>query len=273
MIHADFEQVQEAMETAPQQPIEATEVVEAKVSKIKDEIERAMAKKDTGAEPLETGFITPNIPPKKENWFASKWKKALVTLGFAGAVAGAQAADKMPGKNDTLSQDTDKVRTMETPKDTVPKSAIDMKKLESLGIIGIEPVKQSDTTKEVFLIGLEKYKNFKDILDVIKKAGFSPSSVETMDKAINQNKKLFTNAGAVMSLEEIVNKLGNPSYAVTNVDRGGNIILESREIGGGNQGDGKSEILDMDSQYDRYAFIVEREVPQQTTVDYASLTK
>lgn len=268
-IHQDFEQVQEAVEATPQQPFEAPEIVEEKISGIKEEIERAMAKKDTGAEPLESDFVVPTAPVKKENWFSSKWRKALVTFGIIGAVAGANASDKTPGKSDQLPTSSEKVRTIDNEDSTYSAHKINKEKLEALGIYGIETLKQPDTTKEVFLIGIEKGKDLKEILSTIKKAGFRPSSYETMDRAAKDNKKLYKNAGYVMSLEETVFDAG-PGYPVV-VTTGNGTFLEVRNIGGdaGEKGGDKRAVFDIDSS--EYTFIVERDTP--TIADYASLAK
>ncbi len=270
-IHKDFEQVQEAGEAASEALAETPEFVETKRSQIKEEIEQAMAKKDTGAEPLETGFVMPSVPAKKESWLGKKWRNAMVTLGLVGAVAGgAQAADKAPKGGDSFSQGTEKMRTMEALKDSAQKSEIDMEKLESLGITGIEPVKQKDTTKEVYLVLIENFKSFNDVLGKIKKAGFEPSDYRTMDNALPDNKKLFENAKSIMALGELD---GNKVPTLLYDAKKNGWYKNSREIGGSPEV-GKGALTEFRSdEWDNYVFIVERPAEKSTTADYADFVK
>ncbi len=237
-------------------------------------IKKALEKKDTGAESLDSGLELTMIEKHKKStpgW----WKKAMVTLFGAGAIASSQGAKAAEYGDTTLKKESVAAK-FATTTETAP--VFDHKKYEQFGISYIEKLESNDNTKDVFLIAIPEYKSYGDVFKVLKKSGLSPASTETMDNALVLNEDLFRKAGSVISLKETVDKLGNQSYNTLTWDKKGNAFHgESREaqIMKGNEKKGKkkgNESYDMggssfDSDYDRYFFIVES---PKTTASYES---
>lgn len=111
--------------SVPRIPPETEEEKVEKVQSVDESIKEIYNKRPTGEEPLhETGavFTQETLPIKKENWMASKWKKALALLGFAGAMT---LPLKSEGKSaeDTLTKRTTIERTTSGGEDSLKKKS------------------------------------------------------------------------------------------------------------------------------------------------------
>ena len=145
-----------------------------------------------------------------------------------------------------------------TPADSLEaKKMFDTRKYEQFGISRADLLESNDPTKNILLVSIDEYKSYGEVFKILKKAGLTPSSTQTMDKVMSMNEDMFKRSGAVISLDEIVNKLGNPSYNTMTWDKKGNSFHgESREVQV-MKSNKKQEGSNFDSDYDRYRFIVE----------------
>ncbi|MBP6857949.1 MAG: hypothetical protein KBC11_02020 [Candidatus Pacebacteria bacterium] len=174
------------------------------------------------------------------------------------------------GKNvENAGDSTIKNNKIENFADSTEKSKeVDFKKYEQFGISHIEKLESNDKENDIFLVSVPEYKSYGDVFNVLNKAGLTPVSTEKMDEAVSMNQDLFKKAGSIISLNEVVNKLGNPSYSTVTWDKKANTFHgESREIQVMKAKKGE-QFSNFDSDYDRYNFIVK--APKEKTADYES---
>ncbi|MCC7436395.1 hypothetical protein IT402_00775 [Candidatus Nomurabacteria bacterium] len=206
-----------------------------------------------------------NIPPEKPGMlrrFTTGLVGLATMLGFAQK---ANAGNTNP--EDSLGRKplTEKIN----PADSIENSKeLDLRKYEKFGISHIEKLESNDKENDIFLVSINEYKSYGDVLNVLKKASLTPVSTEKMDEAVSMNQELFKKAGSVMSLSEVVNKLGNPSYNTITWDKKANAFHgESREIQVMKAKKGEA-FSNFDSDYDRYNFIVK--APKEKTTSFES---
>lgn len=256
-----------AVEVDPQEMknLEESELdIKYRLSETADAIRDAQAKKGKEVERWDTGtsYIATQ-QPKTHNGLRNKFMAGLIGVA---SVLGFSSKAKAGGtpENSSKKPETEKI----LPSDSVEsEKPFDPKKYEQFGIYHVERLETTDSTKEVLLVSIPEYKSYGDVFATLKKAGLTPASTETMNKAMAMNEAIFKKAGAVISLDEIVDKLGNPSYNTVTWDKKTNSFHgESREIQV-MKTDRKESLSNFDSDYDRYSFIVE--LPK-TTIDYSS---
>lgn len=213
-----------------------------------------------------------NLEQKKEkgllNFFKKYWKKAAMVTAFtSGGMLASQKASATGEPTDSLKTKTLTEKTMTPSDSSKAEKSFDIKKYEQFGISRADLLESNDPTKDILLVSIDEYKSYGEVFNILKKAGLTPSSTQTMDKMRDMNEDMFKRSGAVISLDEMVNKLGNPSYSTMTWDKKANSFHgESREIQV-MKSSKKEEGSNFDSDYDRYRFIVE--VPK-TTVEYDS---
>ncbi|MEK7227892.1 MAG: hypothetical protein AAB681_00870 [Patescibacteria group bacterium] len=228
-----------------------------------DEIERlehhlkyeaSKESKDENKKHNNAGVLYGTNKAHKQPGRLKKWAVAA----FAGLLSLGASAKESKNPEDSLKNKMpiEKIN----PADSVEvRSGLDLKKYEQYGISRIDELKSEDSTKHLFLVSVEKYKNYNDMLRALEKAGLTPASTEEMGKALEKNSEIFKKHVSVISLDEVVNKLGKPSFNTINWDKKANTFHGgSREIDAG-----------IDDDYDNYGIIVEIPVDKKDT-NYSS---
>lgn len=156
-------------------------------------------------------FLSPSKKLMRETWGLVKRSKKLFGMS---AILG---ATMLGTKTHATALESDRVIDSTVANTELP-YGFDKKKLEQAGIVRIDAVQATDTTKEFFLISLASYHSFEDVKDAMKQVGLEPSSYETMEDVVIKNPLMAQKSRAIMSLKEYTNKLGNISYGTVTYD-------------------------------------------------------